>query len=114
MSSDSTRVEQAPSIAHVGSVVAERAIRGREAAAPDSPLHLMELISPVRQRLALDGGVSDDTVLACLKSIAKCSTPRERWRAAFDSNLGHWLALTGSDLNAALNTLLAMTPRPRL
>ena len=114
MSRDSAGLQQAPSIPYVGSVLAKCAVGGRQAQESDSALHLMEVVPVVRQRLALDAAIPDDSVLACLAVIAKCSTPRERWRAAFDSNLGHWLALTGSDLNAALNTLVAMTPCPRL
>ena len=74
-------------------------------------LHLAELVPVVRQRLGL-GGVSDDIILTCLKAIAARSEPRERWRVAFSSRLGEMLSRQGRDLNTALNTLLALLPRP--
>lgn len=77
-------------------------------------LHLAELVPILRQRLEIDAALSDDAILASLKVIAACSLPRDRWRAAFGSNLGHWLALQGRDLNTALNTVVALLPRPRL
>ena len=76
-------------------------------------LHLAELVPVVRARLALDTVFPDDAVLASLRTIVARSSARERWGAAFDSNLGHWLALEGSDLNTALNTLIALLPAPR-
>lgn len=114
MASDATRLQRVPSIPHIGSVVARRAIGGREPAGAEMALHLNELVPLVRQRLGLDTAFPDDAVLASLRTIAGCSTPRERWRAAFDSNLGHWLALQGADLNSALNTLVALLPAPRM
>jgi hypothetical protein len=75
-------------------------------------LHLAELVGVVRERLDVDSAFPDAAILASLQAIARRSDPRGRWRAAFDSNLGHWLALKGSDLNTALNTLVALMPRP--
>jgi len=75
-------------------------------------LHLAELVGVVRERLNVDSAFPDAAILASLQAIASRSDPRGRWRAAFDSNLGHWLALKGSDLNTALNTLVALMPRP--
>ena len=84
-------------------------------AVPDGDvLHLNELVDIVRVRLGIDSALPDDAILVALKAITSCTQPRERWRAAFDSNLGHWLALKGVDLNSALNMLLAMLPKPRM
>lgn len=77
-------------------------------------LHLAELVPILRRRLDIDGTVSNEAMLACLTAIARHSSTRERWRAAFDSRLGHWLAEQGRDLNTALNTLVALLPKPRL
>ena len=77
-------------------------------------LHLAELVPILRQRLGIDGAFTDDAVVASLHSIVVRSSVRERWRAAFDSNLGHWIADQGRDLNTALNTLLALLPKPRM
>ena len=78
-----------------------------------SILHLAELVPIVRTRLAIDAAFPDDSILAALQAITKRSTPRERWQAAFSSNLGHWLALQGGDLHATLNTLVTLLPQPR-
>lgn len=75
-------------------------------------LHLAELVDVVRRELAIDSAFPDAAILASLQTIARRSDPRERWRAAFESNLGHWLALKGSDLNTALGVLVALMPRP--
>jgi len=77
-------------------------------------LHLAELVPIIRQRLGIDCAFPDDAVLASLRTITARSSSRGRWRAAFDSNLGHWLALKGTDLNTALSTLVALLPRPRM
>lgn len=84
------------------------------AATPDALdiLHLAELVPVVRERFGLPEQFADDAVLVSLQGIARHSHPRERWRAAFNSNLGSWLASAGCDLNTALNTLLALIPRP--
>ena len=77
-------------------------------------LHLAELVPVLRQRLELGHALSDDVILTSLETIAARSSPRERWRAAFDSSLGHWMAHEGRDLNTALNTLVALLPKPRM
>ena len=77
-------------------------------------LYLAELLPIVRQRLDIDDTLPDGTLLASLATIAACSSPRERWRAAFGSMLGHWLALKGRDLNTTLNTLIALLPKPHM
>ena len=77
-------------------------------------LHLAELVPVLRQRLELGHALSDDVILTSLETIAARSSPRERWRAALDSSLGHWMAHEGRDLNTALNTLVALLPKPRM
>lgn len=76
-------------------------------------LELVNLVKVVRQRLAVDEAFTDEGILASLKAIAARTSPRERWTAAFNSNLGLVLALRGDDLDGALNTLLSLLPRPR-
>ena len=88
--------------------------RPRAARAPPADiLHLAEAVSVVRQRLSIGAELADTHVLASLRAIATGTTPRERWLAAFNSTLGHWLALRGTDLNTALNTVIALVPPPR-
>lgn len=76
-------------------------------------LHLAELVPVVRERFAVDCALPDDSILASLRAIAGRSQPRDRWQAAFNSNLGHWLALKGGDLGALLAALVALIPSPR-
>src|SRR4051812_45390147 len=76
-------------------------------------LRLADLVPVVRQRLDIDEIFADDAILASLKAIASRTSPRERWSAAFNSNLVLVLALRGGDLDLALNTLLGLLPRPR-
>ncbi len=80
--------------------------------APADILHLAELVPVVRTRFDLAETFPDDAILASLKTIAGQSEARERWRVAFASNLGVALSRQGRDLNTALNTLLALLPRP--
>jgi hypothetical protein len=75
-------------------------------------LHLAELVPVVRGQFAVGPEFSDDAILASLRAITRWSDQRGRWRAAFNSNLGYALAIGGRDLNTALNTLLALLPRP--
>lgn len=76
-------------------------------------LHLAELVPIVRERLDIDTAFPDAAILAGLKAVAAKSHTRARWQAAFNSNLGHWLALKGDDLHASLNTLISLLPPPR-
>lgn len=76
---------------------------------PEEPL---DPIEHVRLRLEVDERVPDVTIAASLAQIASPRDPRERWLAAFGSPLGKYLASRGDDLNAALNALLALAPRP--
>ncbi len=79
---------------------------------PVDILHLAELVPVVRERFGLADSFADDAILASLRVIATQSQPRERWRAAFSSNLGVALVAEGRDLNTALNALIALLPRP--
>lgn len=76
-------------------------------------LYLAELVPIVRERLSIDPMFPDDGILAGLRAISSKSHPRARWKAAFGSNLGHWLALRSDDLHASLNTLISLLPPPR-
>lgn len=76
-------------------------------------MHLGELSQWLRQRLAIDASLSDQALLQSLAAVTGHGDRRERWRAAFQSPLGLWLAERGSDLNTALNTILAALPAPR-
>ena len=72
----------------------------------------MDLLDLVRDRLGIDDeGLSDVTIAASLAAIAAKGDPRARWLAAFSSPLGKWLAMRGTDLNTALNTVLALAPK---
>ncbi len=72
----------------------------------------LELIDLVRERLGIGDEPSDVTIAASLAAIAAKGDARGRWLAAVGSPLGRWLASRGTDLNTALNTLLAVAPRP--
>ena len=76
-------------------------------------LHLGELVPLVRARLSIGAGLHDEAILASLAAITSRSDRRERWRTAFGSSLGQWLAMRGSDLNTSLNVLMELVPRPR-
>lgn len=79
----------------------------------DTALHLSETVERVRSHLKLDGILSDDDILKSLQQMAGAQTPRERWLAGFESQLGQWLSLNGADLNTTLSTVLLMLPPPR-
>jgi len=76
-------------------------------------LHLHELLPVVRERLRLGSHLTDEAVLASLAAITSRSVPRERWKVAFNSALGRFLATRGSDLASALGLLMALLPPPR-
>jgi hypothetical protein len=78
------------------------------AAAHDASL--VGLVPLVRERLGLDSAFPDEAVLASLQMIAHPTSPHERWQAAFQSSLGHWLGLKASNLNAALAVLVGLLP----
>ena len=75
-------------------------------------LHLAELVPVVRARFGLGDDFADDAILNSLRVIAATSDQRQRWLAAFNSNLGRSLASDGRDLNTALSALVALVPRP--
>ena len=88
---------------------------GSYEAASTSPLdilHLAELVPVVRARFGLGDDFTDDAILSSLRVIAATSDQRQRWLAAFNSNLGRSLATDGRDLNTALSALIALVPRP--
>lgn len=74
---------------------------------------LAALIPELRARLRIASDVTDDMLLRGLTEIAALRTGAERWRAAFNSEIGRWLAARGSDLNTALNIILGIVPLPR-
>ncbi len=78
-------------------------------APPDAATEIRE----VRQRLALDASVGDATIRDCLDAIRATTDSRGRWMAAFGSELGRHLSRRGTDLNTALNTILALVPEVR-
>jgi hypothetical protein len=89
--------------------------RSQNATAAAENVHdLADLVPLVRERLNLDSAFPDDAVLASLMTIAARASPQERWRAAFDSNLGQWLGLKSLDLNGALNTLVGLLASPAM
>ncbi|MEZ5854994.1 MAG: hypothetical protein R3D67_09730 [Hyphomicrobiaceae bacterium] len=73
-----------------------------------------DLIEIVRYRLELlPTEISDVSIAASLARIGAQSEARGRWLAAFGSPLGKHLAARGSDLNTAINAVLALAPRGR-
>ena len=74
---------------------------------------LAALIPELRVRLRLAADVTDDAMLRGLSEIAALKTGAERWRAAFNSELGRRLAARGTDLNTALNIILGIVPQPQ-
>ncbi len=76
-------------------------------------LHLAELVPVLRSKLAIGLDFPDDAILASLKIIAARSTHRERWHAAFLSNLALWFSSQGRELSHALTTVLEALPPPR-
>lgn len=81
---------------------------------PADIMHLAELVPVVRQRLDIPADFSDDTILSSLKRIASRTSDRERWRAAFDSNLARYLSSCGRDLANSLQELITLIPPPRM
>ena len=76
----------------------------------DEDLDVIELL---RNRLGIDEDeISDVTIASSLAAIGAKGDMRARWLAAFSSPLGKWLAMRGTDLNTALNTVLLMAPKP--
>ena len=74
----------------------------------DEDLDIIELL---RQRLDIDDAIPDVTIASSLAAIAAKGDNRARWLAAFSSPLGKWLAMRGTDLNTALNTVLLLAPK---
>lgn len=81
--------------------------------ADDIAARLARLVPIVRQRLDLAGSIDDAAILESLHEIAREKDPQRRWRAAYNSTVGLYLVLYETDLNAALNTLLALLPPRR-
>lgn len=71
----------------------------------------IDLVELVRDRLEIADDIADVTIAASLAQIAAHSDTRERWLVAFASPLGKYLASRGSDLNTALNIVLALAQR---
>jgi hypothetical protein len=69
----------------------------------------LDLIELVRRRLDLGEEVSDVTIAASLAAISGKDDPRGRWLAAFGSPLGKRLASRGTDINAAITSLVALS-----
>jgi hypothetical protein len=100
------RIEFRASHAEQAIELDDDALEGRGDAEED-----LDLIERVRNELEIEESVSDVTIAASLAQIGGRADMRGRWLAAFGSPLGKHLALRGSDLNTALNTLLALAPR---
>lgn len=79
----------------------------------DTVLHLAELIPVVRSRLHLNDTVDDAVILQGLSAVSAQVSRRDRWRAAFGSELGRRLADQGCDLNTSLNVVVGLVPPPR-
>jgi hypothetical protein len=104
-----------PNVASGMPAVQEAVIRDTEPAEPWSDADKdADLIELVRERLDIEAMVSDVSIAASLAQVASRADTRSRWLAAFGSPLGKHLAQRGGDLNAALNTLLALAPRHQI
>jgi hypothetical protein len=77
------------------------------------PDRLDALVPLLRARLPDDLELSDSALLASLAAIARTRSRADRWRAAFNSEIGRRLAARGTDLNTALNIILGLVPAPR-
>lgn len=66
------------------------------------------LLRETRERLGVDDTLPDRAILASLQAVAAGTTQQARWRAAFNSPLGRWLALRGCDLTTAIDDILTM------
>lgn len=76
-------------------------------------VRLAALIPELRVRLRIATDVTDEMLLRGLSEVAALKSGADRWRAAFNSEIGRWLAARGSDLNTALNIILGSVPVPR-
>lgn len=65
-----------------------------------------DMVATLRERLGLDGGIEDAAIALSLTEIDRFVEPHARWQAAFDSTLGHWLALRGCDVQLAFAPLV--------
>lgn len=83
------------------------------AAAPRDPPALAALLPRVRASLPDDLDLPDAALMRSLGAIAGTDTSTDRWRTAFNSEMGRSLATRGTDLNTALNTILGLLPSPR-
>lgn len=73
----------------------------------------LDVIDLLRHCLGIEEDeISDVTIASSLAAIAAKGDMRARWLAAFSSPLGKWLAMRGTDLNTALNTVLLLAPKP--
>lgn len=66
-----------------------------------------DMVATLRERLGLDSALDDAAIALSLQEINRFIDPNARWQAAFDSTLGHWLALNGRDLQLALAPVVA-------
>lgn len=68
-----------------------------------------DMVATLRERLGLDGALDDSAIAHSIEEINRFIDPNARWQAAFDSTLGHWLALSGRDLHLALAPIVVRT-----
>lgn len=75
---------------------------------------LSAFVFRLRAQFDLDHALDDETIAASFAEISRFEDPFARVQAAFDSTLGHWLALKGFDLESALQLVVAEVPKQRL
>lgn len=63
-------------------------------------------VGELRRRLGLGWEIDDETIVASLGDIRRAGDPLQQLQAAFDSTLGHWLALSRADLADAMAILI--------
>jgi len=80
------------------------------------PVHCKPLpndhVAVARDLLKLPLGLGDDAITQSLCDIAKANNDDERWRAAFHSTIGLYLALRADDFNGAMSDLIALASGP--
>ena len=73
--------------------------------------HLGDLAIIVRNEFRLADVMPDATILRALSAVLAETTPRGRWLALFNSDLGRAIANQKRDLNTAFGFVLAQLPQ---
>ena len=66
------------------------------------------LVPAIRLKFSIPADFEDEAIAADLHAISAKADSREKWRTAFNSELGRILAASGRDLNTTLNSVLSL------